>query len=103
MSVLDSDKDTVPKDVATNFEEFIKDYVGYCNNQNYVSAWNMISNDCKEKFFNNDYDNYVKYVKQKFDGNTKRYAIQDYSNVDGKYIYNVKIFIINMLLIVIKK
>lgn len=52
----------------------------------------MISDNCKENFFNNDYDNYVKYVKQKFDGNTKRYAIQDYSNVDGKYIYNVKIF-----------
>lgn len=43
-------------------------------------------------FFGDDYDTYVSYVQQKFDGNTKRYAIQDYSNVDGKYIYNVKIF-----------
>lgn len=34
----------------------------------------------------------MNYVKVKFDGNTKRYAIQNYSNIDGKYIYNVKIF-----------
>ena len=52
----------------------------------------MISDDCKKNFFGDDYDTYVSYVQQKFDGNTKRYAIQDYSNVDGKYIYNVKIF-----------
>lgn len=74
------------------FEEFIKNYVGYCNNRNYVAAWNLVSKECKDNFFGNDYDLFVDYVKQKFNGNTKRYAIQDYSNVDGKYIYNVKIF-----------
>ena len=91
-SVLDSQDSTVPDKVEKSFEEFIEDYVGYCNNRNYVEAWNLISDDCKKNFFGDSYDMYVKYVKQKFDGNTKRYAIQDYSNVDGKYIYNVKIF-----------
>ena len=45
----------------------------------------------QEKFFSNSYSNFVNYVQQKFDSR-KRYAIQNYSNFDGKYIYNVKIF-----------
>ena len=89
---MNSKEATVPDKVATSFETFIKDYVGYCNNRNYVAAWNLVSKECKDNFFGNDYDLFVDYVKQKFNGNTKRYAIQDYSNVNGKYIYNVKIF-----------
>ncbi len=92
VSVLDSEESTAPDKIEKSFEEFIYDYVGYCNNRNFVEAWNLISDDCKKNFFSDSYDTYVKYVKQKFDGNTKRYAIQNYSNVDGKYIYNVKIF-----------
>ncbi len=92
VAILDSKESTVPKKVAKGFEDFIKDYVGYCNNRNYVAAWNLISEDCKENFFGNSYNMYVEYVRQKFDGSTKRYAIQNYSNVDGKYIYNVRIF-----------
>jgi hypothetical protein len=90
VSVLDSSSE-VPTKVANAFEEFIEDYVGYCNNRNYVAAYNMISEDCKKNFFGNDYDSYVSYVQQKFD-TTKRYAIQNYSNYDGKYIYTVKLF-----------
>lgn len=92
IAIIDSQKSSVPQKVAKNFEDFIKDYVGYCNNRNYVAAWNLISNDCKKNYFENNYDSYVEYVKKKFDGNTKRYAIQDYSNINDKYIYSVKIF-----------
>ena len=90
--MLDSKESQVPAEVANEFEKFIQDYVGYCNNRNYVEAWNLVSPECKKNFFGNDYDLFVSYVQQKFDGNTKRYAIQNYSNVDGQYIYNVKIF-----------
>ena len=92
VAVLDSKESKVPTEVANEFEKFIQEYVGYCNNRNYVGAWNLVSQDCKKNFFGNDYNMFVKYVQQKFDGNTKRYAIQNYSNVDGQYIYNVKIF-----------
>jgi len=90
VSVLDSSSE-VPKKIASSFEEFIDKYVEYCNKKDYVSAYNLISEDCKKNYFNNDYNSYVEYVKNKFD-QPKRYAIQDYSNYDGKYIYNVKIF-----------
>ena len=90
VSVLDGSSE-VPKKVANAFEEFIDSYIGYCNNRNYVAAYNMVSEDCKKNFFGNDYDSYVKYDRQKFN-TTKRYAIQNYSNFEDKYIYSVKIF-----------
>ena len=90
VAVLDSSSE-VPTKVANEVEDFIEKYVGYCNNRNYVAAYNMISDDCKENFFGNDYNSFVSYVSQKFNS-TKRYDLQDYSNVNGKYIYNVKIF-----------
>lgn len=90
--ILGSTTKEVPKEVANEFEKFIENYIGYCNNANFVAAWNLVSEDCKKNNFGNSYDTYVEYILQKFNGSYKRYAIQNYSNLDGKYIYNVKIF-----------
>ena len=89
-TVLDDSED-VPEDVADSFEDFIENYVNYCNNGDYVSAYNLISDDCKTNFFGNDYNSFVSYVSEKF-SETKRYAIQSYSSTDEKYIYSVKLF-----------
>ena len=89
-AVLDDSID-VPEEVADSFEEFIENYVKYCNNRDYVSAYNLISEDCKENFFGNSYNNFVNYVSEKFDG-TKSYAIQSYSTANDKYIYSVKLY-----------
>ena len=89
-TVLDSSED-VPEEVADSFEVFIENYVKYCNNRDYVSAYNLISEDCKENFFGNSYNNFVNYVSEKFDG-TKSYAIQSYSTANDKYIYSVKLY-----------
>ena len=90
VSVLD-DSSEVPDEVADSFEEFIENYVNYCNNGDYVSAYNLVSDDCKQNFFGNSYNNFVEYVSEKF-GTGKRYSIQNYSNTDDTYIYSVKIF-----------
>ena len=89
--LLDSNAGEIPKKVSNEFENFIDKYVNYCNNRNYVEAYNMISDDCKENFFGNSFNSFKSYVQQKFT-TTKRYAIQDYSNLEDAYIYNVKIF-----------
>ena len=90
VSVLDSSSE-VPDEVADSFEEFIENYVNYCNSGDYVSAYNLVSDDCKQNFFGNSYNDFVEYVSEKF-GTGKRYAIQNYSNTDDLYIYSVKIF-----------
>lgn len=90
ISILDTSS-KVPEKVAESFDEFIEQYVIYCNTKDYVSAYNLISDDCKKNFFGNDYNNYVEYVQDKF-SSRKKYAIQNYSNYDNKYIYSVKLF-----------
>lgn len=90
VSILDSSSE-VPTKVANEFETFIEQYVVYCNTRDYVNAYNLISDDCKKNFFDNDYDNFVEYVQQKFNSR-KRYSIQNYSNYNDKYIYVVKLY-----------
>ena len=90
VSVLDSSSE-VPTKVASTFEEFIEDYMNYLNAADYVSAYNMISEDCRVNYFNNSYNEYVEYITSKYD-TTKSYAIQDYSNYNGGYIYSVKLY-----------
>lgn len=89
-AVLDSSS-KVPDKVSESFDSFIEKYVEYCNTGNYKEAYNLVSEDCKKNYFNNDYDSYVEYVRNKF--TAKRcYAIQNYSNYNDKYIYSVKLF-----------
>lgn len=90
MAVLNSSV-KVPDKVADSFEEFIDEYVQACNTRNYKDAYNLVSEDCKKNYFNNDYDNFVEYVSNKFNAK-KCYAIQNYSNYNDKYIYSVKLF-----------
>ena len=81
----------VPDKVSKSFDDFVNEYIEACNTGNYKEAYNSISEDCKKNFFNNDYDEFVRYVRNKFD-EKKSYAIQNYSNYNDKYIYSVKIF-----------
>lgn len=90
IAVLNSSS-KVPDKVANTFEDFIADYVEACNTGNYKDAYNLVSEDCKKNYFDNDYDSFVEYVSNKFNAK-KCYAIQNYSNYNDKYIYSVKLF-----------
>ena len=90
VAVLDSST-KVPTKVADSFEDFIAKYIEACNAGEYKDAYNLISEDCKKNYFNNDYDSFVEYVRNKFTAK-RRYAIQNYSNYGDKYIYSVKLF-----------
>lgn len=87
-AVLDS-AEKAPTKVKDSMEEFIDKYINYCNNEQYKDAYNMLSDECKEYF--GTFSNYAKYVYNKFD-QPKIYSLQNYSNKDGKYIYNVKLY-----------
>lgn len=89
VSVMDQSSSS-PKKVQRSVEEFIKEYVDYCNNGEFEKAYNMISDDCKEYVFRN-LTEYEKYIQNKFN-DKKIYSIQNYSNYKGKYIYSVKLY-----------
>lgn len=87
-SVMDS-KSSVPKKVSNEIEEMIDEYIGYCNDAEWSSAYNMLSDTCKEYSFDNDIKNFMQYVYTKMP-TPKNYAIQDYSNDGNTYIYQIK-------------
>ncbi len=87
-SVIDTSK-TVSKNISNPIEALIEEYVGYCNEANWQKAFNMLSDSCKEYGFNNDIQEFMKYVYTKMP-TPKKYAIQDYSNNANTYIYQIK-------------
>ena len=87
-SVIDSSS-KVPKSISKTIEELIDEYMEYCNNSDWASAFNMLSSDCKEYSFGNDLGEFMKYAYKKMP-TPKKYAIQDYSNDGNLYIYQIK-------------
>lgn len=84
-----SGKET-PKEVQDDVEEKIEEYCKYCNNKEYENAYAMLTDECKEYVFEDDIENFKKYIDYIFNGN-KVYSIQDYSNKDNVYVYNLTI------------
>ncbi|HBJ12676.1 MAG TPA: hypothetical protein DDY53_05080 [Clostridiales bacterium] len=88
VSIMD-DTQKVPQNLQEPIENLFSQFVEYCNNQNYVAAYNMLSDGCKEYLYptQKDFDTYAKSIF-----NTKKiYNIQNYSVNDGVYIYNLRI------------
>lgn len=81
--------DDVPKKVQEPISNLIDTYINYCNNKDYQKAYDLISQDCKNALYPT-LEDFQKYVDLIFP-HKKIYNIQNYSNVDKNYIYNVRI------------
>ena len=84
------DNTEVPKKDQESIENLIHEYIEYCNNKDYEKAYNMLSDECRENLYPT-IDDFKLYIDKIFD-EKKIYTIQNYSNVDNKYIYEVNIF-----------
>ena len=82
--------DSVPKRLVGDINETIDSYFNFCNSKDYESAFNMLTTDCKERVYSNDINQFKNYVDTIFD-NYKIYNLQNYSNIDDTYIYNIRI------------
>ncbi len=80
---------SVPEKVSNQVEEMLDTYMKYVLEGNVESAYNMLSEECKEYSFESNIDNFTSYIFTKV-GSAKRYVIQDYSNKGNTYIYQVK-------------
>ena len=90
VSVMDNNS-KVPTKVATKIESLIAQYVEYCNNGDFDKAYNMLSDDCKKYAYESDFSKFQKHVLKKMP-TPKQYSIQDYSNENDRYIYQVRYF-----------
>ena len=89
-SVLDATS-VVPEEDHLAITDMIDTYINYCNNGEYENAYKMLSANCKEEAFNSDINKFTEYIKSIFT-EKKRYSVQNYSNYENTYVYNVKIF-----------
>lgn len=83
-----SGKEVKSKNTKESIESKISEYMNYCKEKNYEAAYNCLTDDCKEYKFKNSIENFKKYIDYIFDKN-KIYSIQNYSNKDNVYIYQV--------------
>lgn len=81
---------TVPKKEQEEVKEIIDTYFKYCNNKQYKNAYDMLSKDCQEYLYNGSIADFKQYIDSVFT-KTKIYNIQNYSNIDDIYIYNIRI------------
>lgn len=83
------DDSTVPSKLQEPINELISQFVSYCNDKNYEAAYNLIDDECKEALYPS-IDVFKKYVDNIY--KTKKiYNIQNFSNIDKNYIYEVRI------------
>ena len=91
-AIINSSTST-PKSLQQPIEEYIEEYMGYCNEGNFQKAFNMLSEDCRKYEFDNDINEFMKHIFLKMP-NQKKYAIQNYSNIEhgnvSLYIYEIK-------------
>ena len=87
--IISGDEVTSEKE-KTTIENSIKEYMELCNDKDYESAYNLISEDCRKEKFADNIDNFKKYINYIFDGK-KIYSIQNYANKDNVYVYKVTI------------
>ena len=80
----------VPKKYQEKIENIIDKYFNYCNNKEYEAAYNLITEDCRKANYPT-LEQFTAYVDEVFEGKKKIYNIQSYSNVDNKYVYNIRI------------
>lgn len=84
------DNSEVPKKDQEPIEKLIDEYINYGNNKEYEKAYNMLNTECREELYP-DIEDFKKYIDKVFDIK-KTYTIQNYSNVDNTYVYEVNIF-----------
>ena len=89
VSIVDSK--TVPEKDHSLITDVVDKYMNYCNNGEYENAYNMLSENCKNKAFKGDIKKFEEYIKSIFT-QKKRYSLQSYSNYDDKHIYLLEIF-----------
>ena len=87
-AVMDSSK--VPEKLQSPIEQLIQKYIEACNQKDYETAYQLLTDDCKKNAFSDNIENFEEYVDSIFD-TKKIYNIQDFSNKDNTYIYTVTI------------
>lgn len=81
--------DKVPEKLKEPISNLIKDFINFCNDKNYEMAYNLLSEEYKQRYYSS-IDKFKDYVDRTF-ANKKLYNIQDFSNLRNTYVYRVRL------------
>ena len=84
------DGGTVPRKYVETINQTVETYFNYCNTKQYEQAYSMLTEQCKEYLYGNDLSLFQEYVDSIFT-QSKIYNLQNYSNVEDTYIYDLVI------------
>lgn len=87
--VIDS-SESIPNNKKEEVNLLIDSFFNYCNTKQYQNAYNMLTEDCKNYMYSNSISEFMEYVDSVYT-NTKIYNLQNYSNTEKTYIYNITI------------
>ena len=87
--VIDT-RESIPNNQKEEVNTLIDSFFNYCNNKQYQNAYNMLTSDCQKYMYSDSLDDFIEYVDSIYT-TSKIYNIQNYSNVDNVYIYNITI------------
>ena len=87
-SPIIDDGGSVPTRYRKNINQTVEEYFNYCNSKNYEQAYNILTDQCKEYLYDNELSLFQEYVDSIFTQN-KIYNLQNYSNIDGIYVYDL--------------
>lgn len=79
----------VPEEYKVPINNLVDNYVTYCNNKEYEKAYDLLSNEFKSKYCKT-IDDFKSYVDELYD-EKKIYNIQNHSNVNNVYIYQIRL------------
>lgn len=82
---------SIPNEYKDKFGSFIDQFFTACIEHDIKTAYSMLSNDTKQELYQTEKLFEKNYYENKFTGD-KQFSFQSWSNTDGVYIYQVKIF-----------
>ena len=82
--------ESVPETVREEVNNIIDTFFNYCNSKQYKNAYDMLTTDCQEYMYSDSLSEFMEYVDSVYTSQ-KIYNIQNYSNVNDVYIYDINI------------
>lgn len=83
-------EETIEENKSTEFSNIINEFIEFCNNKNTEKAYELISNECKEKIYPT-IDDFINNYYNKIFKNKKTYSIQLWVSKGSHYTYKVNL------------
>lgn len=89
--------ENVSEEITDNNTQIIQQFIKACNEQKYTSAYELLTDDCKEQVFNNNINLFISNYCESIFQSKKTSEIDLWLNSNNMYTYRVKFYEDNLL------